>query len=131
MITGVQDVYYNVADMPRAVGFYRDVLGMRVIDSNEWWSSLDCFGTRIGLHGTGGAGAARLAQETHDAFCGATLTLRSTDLDADLAYLRRCRVDVVSRSDEPWGSIALFRDTEGNLLKLMQPATLPTTGKQP
>jgi catechol 2,3-dioxygenase-like lactoylglutathione lyase family enzyme len=122
VITGIQDVYYNVTDMQRAVGFYRDVLGMRVVDSNEWWSSLDCFGARVGLHGGGGAAVPTIPQDAHGALCGATLTLRSSDLDADLDYLRRCRVDVVSRADAAWGSIAVFRDTEGNLLKLMQPA---------
>jgi catechol 2,3-dioxygenase-like lactoylglutathione lyase family enzyme len=120
MIVGVQDMHYNVSDMARAVAFYRDILGMRVLDSNDWWTSLDFFGARIGLHGTGGAPVARPQQRWPTA--GATLTLRSTDLDADLAYLEKCGVRVLSRSDNEWGRLAVFADSEGNLLKLMQPA---------
>lgn len=43
MLVGVQDVHVNVADMPRALAFYRDVLGMRVLDTSPWWTSLDFF----------------------------------------------------------------------------------------
>ena len=122
MITGVQDVSYNVANMERAVAFYRDVLGMRLIDSNPWWSSLDCFGARIGLHGTEGEAVPAVPRDAHGAHAGATLTLRSTDLDADIAYLRASGAKVVSSSDNPWGRLAVFLDTEGNVLKLMQAA---------
>lgn len=132
MLTGIQDVYYNVADMNRAVAFYRDVLGMRVLDSNAAWTSLEFFGSRIGLHGrhdprderdAGGAVTVPpVPHDAHGALCGATLTLRSTDLDFDLGYLEKKGVRVIGRSDNPWGRLAVFADTEGNLLKLMQPA---------
>jgi catechol 2,3-dioxygenase-like lactoylglutathione lyase family enzyme len=121
VIVGVQDVHYYVADMPRAVAFYRDVLGMQVLDTNDWWTSLECFGARIGLHWTGGGAVPPVATDEHGARHGATLTLRSTDLDADLAYLARCGVHALGRSDNPWGRIAAIRDPDGNVLKLMQP----------
>lgn len=121
MLVGVQDVYYNVQDMERAVAFYRDVLGMRVVDCNPWWSSLEFFGTRIGLHGTGNAPVPPVPRDAHGALAGATLTLRSTDLDADVAYLKRNGVAVLGTRDNDWGRLALFTDPEGNLLKLMQP----------
>ena len=120
MITGVQDVYYNVQDMDRAVRFYRDVLGMRVLDSSPWWSSLDCFGARIGLHGTQGKTVPEVPRDAHGAHAGATLTLRTTDLDADVVHLRHNGVEVISTSDNPWGRLAVFLDPEGNVLKLMQ-----------
>lgn len=124
MITGVQDVYYNVENMERAVAFYRDVLGMRVLDSNPWWTSLECFGARIGLHGNEGRPLVSTPRDPHGAstgaHTGATLTLRSTDLDADIEYLGRNGVAIVSTSNSPWGRIAVFLDTEGNALKLMQ-----------
>ena len=109
MIVGIQDVHYGVVQMDRAVAFYRDVLGMRVLDSNPDWTSLDCFGARLGL---------RKAQVTPPG--GATLTLRSTDLEADLAYLRKSGVTIVSTETHPWGRTAVFADTEGNVLELMQ-----------
>ena len=121
MLSGVQDVYYNVRDMQRAVAFYRDVLGMRVLDSNDWWTSLEFFGTRIGLHWTGGAPVPAVLHDDHGARQGATLTLRSTDLDADLAYLQAAGALLLGSSNNPWGRLAVIADPDGNLLKLMQP----------
>ncbi len=109
MIVGIQDVHYGVVHMDRAVAFYRDVLGMRVLDSNPDWTSLDCFGARLGLRKCAAIAAG-----------GATLTLRSTDLEADLAYLRKSGVTIVSTAHRPWGRMAAITDTEGNLLELMQ-----------
>lgn len=123
MITGVQDLHYNVRDMTRAVAFYRDILGMRVLDSNPWWTSLDCFGARIGLHGHEGDAVPGVPRDDHGALAGGTLTLRSTDLAADVTYLRNSGVTVLATSDNPWGRLAVFLDSEGNVLKLMQPVT--------
>ena len=40
MITGVQDVYYEVQDMKRAVAFYRNVLNLAVTEESEHWSAM-------------------------------------------------------------------------------------------
>ena len=116
-------MYYNVANMDRAVAFYRDVLGMRLLDSNPSWSSLDCFGARIGLHSSDGRPVPAVPRDAFGALAGATLTLRATDLDADVAHLRRNGIEVIAASDNPWGRVAVFLDTEGNVLKLMQVPT--------
>jgi catechol 2,3-dioxygenase-like lactoylglutathione lyase family enzyme len=122
MLVGIQDVHFNVADMPRAVAFYRDVLGMRVVDSNPWWTSLDFFGSRLGLHGNGGVPVPAVDHDGHGPFAGAVLTLRTDDIDTDVVYLQRNGVSVVGRADQDWGRLAVFRDPDGNFLKLMQPA---------
>jgi catechol 2,3-dioxygenase-like lactoylglutathione lyase family enzyme len=125
MLVGVQDVHYCVQDMERAVGFYRDVLGMRVLDSNPWWTSLEFFGTRIGLRGSDGRALPPIARDAAGAHAGGTLTLRSTDLDQDVAYLRGRGVAVLAQSEHDWGRTAVFLDSEGNVLKLMQPPRNP------
>jgi predicted enzyme related to lactoylglutathione lyase len=121
MIVGVQDVYYNVQDMARAVAFYRDALGMRVLDSNEWWTSMDFYGARIGLHWTGGAPVPAVQQDEHGAQAGATLTLRTTDIDSDVVFIVRRGARLMSRSDNDWGRLAVLQDPDGNIFKLMQP----------
>jgi catechol 2,3-dioxygenase-like lactoylglutathione lyase family enzyme len=121
MLVGVQDIHYVVHDMARAVAFYRDTLGMQVLDSNPWWTSLEFFGTRIGLHAGGQPAGAVVPHDALGARSGASLTLRSTDLDADLDHLRRRGVTVLGRSDNPWGRLAALLDSEGNVFKLMQP----------
>ena len=59
----------------------------------------------------------------HGARHGATLTLRSTDLDADVGYVQKLGSLVLGRSDAPWGRLAVVTDPDGNVLKLMQPAS--------
>lgn len=39
-----------VADMDRAVTFYRDVLGLAPLEVSAWWSEFETGGTRLALH---------------------------------------------------------------------------------
>jgi catechol 2,3-dioxygenase-like lactoylglutathione lyase family enzyme len=121
MIDGVQDIYLNVRDMDRAIAFYRDVLGMDVIDSDEWWTSLECGGLRIGLHGTDGEEVPTVGYDGHGPHAGACLTLRSTNIEADVEALKSAGTEVVGRFDAEWGRLAVFLDPDGNVLKLMEP----------
>lgn len=126
MITGVQDVYVNVADMDRAVAFYGGTLGLRVVDTSPYWTTLDVGGVRVGLHGTGGAAVPRVPRDAHGAHAGAVLTLRTADLDAAVAQLADAGVELLGPvSRNPWGALAVFADPDGNVLKLMQPPAHP------
>jgi len=51
MITGVQDIYYYVSDMARAVRFYCDVLKLSVVHQDKSWTSFDVGGVRVGSTG--------------------------------------------------------------------------------
>ncbi|HBR95924.1 MAG TPA: hypothetical protein DD979_00905 [Gammaproteobacteria bacterium] len=120
MITGVKDVYYNVADMRAAVGFYTDVLGMRVVYESEYWTALSLGGLHIGLHWNEGESVPQVPYDSHGAHCGATLTLATDDIDIDTQHLLDRQVEVIGRLDEPWGRLTVFKDLDGNVLKLMQ-----------
>jgi catechol 2,3-dioxygenase-like lactoylglutathione lyase family enzyme len=124
MITGVQDVYYYVQDMRRALRFYRDTLGLRVTEENEHWSALDVGGVRVGLHGTDGKPVPPVPRDTHGATSGGTLTLRVSNIRAEVARLGDAGVKFLGPiADEDWGSVVAFEDSEGNVLKLMQPGS--------
>lgn len=121
MITGVQDVYYNVRDMRRAVAFYTGVLSMKVAFGDEYWTGLDCGGTRVGLHGTGGDAVPTVPRDPHGAHAGATLTLKSTDVGQDRKRLEGSGAKILGTFDELWGEMLVFEDLDGNVLKLMRP----------
>ncbi len=122
MIDGVQDVYYNVRDMPRALRFYRDVLGLRVIEETDHWSALDVGGVRVGLHATDGEPVPIVPRDAGGAKAGATLTLRVDDIRAEVARLTAAGVRFLYEiHDAEWGSVIAFEDPDGNVLKLMQP----------
>jgi len=120
MINGIQDVYVNVADMSRAIAFYTDLLGCTVVYQDEYWCSLDAFGLKLGLHWTGGDAVPAVPFDHHGPHAGATITFRSDDVTADKQRLLEHGVVVVGEVDESFGHLVIFRDPDGNFLKLMR-----------
>jgi predicted enzyme related to lactoylglutathione lyase len=117
----VQDVFYNVSDMARAVSFYTHVLGLGIKHQDDWWTALDAGGVTIGLHWSGGSSVPTIARDAHGPHAGATLTLRSTDIAADRKTIEKAGCPVLGEFDEPWGHLLVFEDPDGNVLKLMKP----------
>jgi catechol 2,3-dioxygenase-like lactoylglutathione lyase family enzyme len=122
MITGIQDIYYNVLDMKRAVAFYRDVLGLQLEREDGYWTSFDLGGAKLGLHWTGGNPVPHVPRDDHGAHAGATLTLHVSDAHKVYEELRQKGVTFLSGVHElPWGDVAVFEDPDGNVLKIMRP----------
>jgi catechol-2,3-dioxygenase len=120
MINGVQDIFYNVQDMAQATRFYTEILGMKLIESSDWWTSLEIGGVRIGLHWTEGEPIPEIPHDAHGAHAGGTLTLKSSDVAADRKRLESAGAKILGESDQPWGHMLVFRDLDGNILKLMR-----------
>lgn len=122
MITGIQDVYYNVADMKRAVAFYRDVLGSAPAYESTHWTSFRVGSGTFALHWTEGSPVPPVPRDPHGPHAGATVTLRVEDCHKAFEALKRRGVKFLSGVEEqPWGDLATFEDPDGNVLKLMQP----------
>lgn len=111
MITGLRDVYYSVKDMKKAVAFYRDVLGLPLVEESDGWSSFDVGGVRLGLH-----------ERDPGAPLGAVVTFAVDDLDQTIETLRRRGVKFRGEAEhEDFGSLIEFEDAEGNVAKLLEP----------
>jgi len=121
MITGVQDVYYNVQDMRRAVDFYHNVLGLTVTDEDPHFTGLNAGGVRIGLHWTGGTAVPSTPRNAHGPHNGGTITFRVDNIMTAKDMLTAGGANILGFSDNPWGKIIIFEDPDGNVLKLMQP----------
>ncbi|EXG81484.1 VOC family protein [Cryptosporangium arvum] len=115
MATGVASVWVPVDDMERAVGFYRDVLGLELTDQQPQWSELDAGGLRIGLNAREGV--------SQHADGGAVISFRpDDDLESEVDRLRGAGVRFTGDiSDHEWGRIVPFKDSEGNDLQLYAP----------
>lgn len=120
MIVGIQDVYYSVTDSKRAIKFYTEGLGMKLIDESEYWISLDCYGLKIGLHPEKKP-IPVVPRDSHGAHAGATLTLKSDDIASDRKRLELFGANIIGEADQPWGHMLVFEDLDGNVLKLMRP----------
>lgn len=121
MISGVQDIYYNVRDMDQALTFYTAALGMKLKHKDKWWSSLDCGGVNVGLHWSEGEAVPSIPKDSHGAHAGATLTLKSNDIVGDRKLLEQHGAKILGEADQAWGHMLVFEDKDGNVLKLMRP----------
>lgn len=117
-VQGVGQIRVNVTDLGRAVAFYRDSLGLPVLFEvpEQQMAFLDCGGTRLYL----GVPAPGVPSET------TLVYYRVGSLDATYAELRSKGVEfeqdphTVYRLENVEGRMAFLRDSEGNLLGLME-----------
>lgn len=123
MIQGYQDFYYNVKDMNRAIQFYQNAIGMTAVSENEYWTSLKLGNLSLGLHWTEGDDVPLSARDSHGQHSGGTLTLRSDNITDDRKKIENAGGKILSESIQEWGHMLVFEDLDGNVLKLMNPAT--------
>lgn len=119
-LRGIDHVYYWTADMDRAVKFYREVLGLRLLrrDGGEW-AEFDGGPVRLALHG---AVHGRPPQTG-----GATAVFRVEDLDAARAAMEERGVEFEAHVGEVEGfaRFASFHDPDGNTIQIIEYARPP------
>lgn len=112
-ITGMDLSGYMVKDAPRAIAFYRDVLGLEPVlvypnDRGAEYELPD--GTTFGLFG--GGGAVMPFQP------GNGILFAVDDLDAAVAAMKARGIPVLMERETPNCFMAVINDTEGNSLFL-------------
>jgi predicted enzyme related to lactoylglutathione lyase len=114
MIKGIATTWLPVTDMGRAVSFYRDSLGLDVVEHDGDWSEITAGDQRIGLNeGESPAGDG-----------GAVIAFGVDDIDSTVDELKGRGVEFADQvSEYPWGKIAPFKDADGNDLQLYAPPT--------
>ncbi|MGH9862595.1 MAG: VOC family protein [Candidatus Acidiferrales bacterium] len=117
-LNAIGQIGVTVADLPRAIAFYRDTLGMRFLFQAGTMVFFDCGGIRLllGLPEAAGPAAGRISsiiyykvtdiQEAHK-----TLVARG------VAFLASPRLVARLADHDLW--LAEFRDPDGNFLALM------------
>lgn len=108
-------VYYWVTDMDRAVTFYRDVLGLRLIRrEGPSWAELDAGAVRLALHGAVEGPPVEPG--------GATAVFGVKDLDTARSGLEQQGVRFVEHTGEVEGfaRFATFLDPDGNRVQIIE-----------
>jgi len=114
MVKGLSTLLCQVAGMERAVGFYRDVLGLTPGNQTPYWSDFDLpGGTKLGLHPpfTGG----NMANGS-----GWILGIEVDDVVALRATLEAGGHEVGGYNDVPGGVVIAFTDMDGNPIQAIQ-----------
>ena len=158
--TGIDFVSYNVADLGRAVAFYRDTLGLTVTFHGPGggfscfpWAELEAGGVTVALIGTAGAPLTEVdltsrwpehrwtterpayvepPSSAGPQHGGAMIALAVPDVRATVEELRAAGVPIVM---EPWESpvcyLAAIADPDGNRLWLHQSTRRPPAADPP
>jgi catechol 2,3-dioxygenase-like lactoylglutathione lyase family enzyme len=106
--------FYWVSDMDRAVAFYRDVLGLRLVRRDEdKWVEFDSGGRRLALHS--------IAEGQPMSPGGATAVFTVDDLDRAKSELSARGVRFVHEGDVAgYARFASFLDPEGNTVQIIE-----------
>ena len=114
-IQRLDHVYYWTADMERAVRFYRDLLGLRLVrQEGESWALFEANGSRFALHGV---------VEGHPvAPGGATAVFSVDDLDRARRELEERGASFHERGGEVPGyaRFASLSEPDGNTVQLIE-----------
>ena len=114
-VQGVATVWVPVQDFERAVGFYRDTLGLEVTKQDDGWAEVDANGLMIGLNareseGAGDGGGPVISFQPEGEIEQAKQDLESQGVSFPAEI-----------SEHRWGRIATFKDSEGNDLQIYEP----------
>jgi predicted enzyme related to lactoylglutathione lyase len=102
----------SVSDMARATAFYRDVVGLTVLESSEYWTELAHGTAIVALHGGG-----------NDSIKRTGLSFTVQDLPAFCARVAKAGAKLISGPEdrgEEGIALAQFIDTEGNQIMASQ-----------
>jgi lactoylglutathione lyase len=114
VVNELDHVYYWTEDMDRAVAFYRDVVGLRMVRRDGAnWAVFDAGGRQFALHG---AVEGRPVKPG-----GATAVFSVDDLERAMATLRERGVEFGHEGDvEGYARFASFADPDGNTVQIIE-----------
>lgn len=102
-----------IKDVPAAVKFYQEGLGLTVVNASPNMAELDANGTKIIIHG---------AENQAEVGGSPILSFHVADLQETIAKLESLGASLQGRVREPsFGKVAAMRSPEGHLLSLLQP----------
>ena len=112
----IGQVNVRVHDLPRAIAFYRDALGMKFLFDVPRMGFFDCAGVRLLL---------ALPEDAAEDHPSSTLYFKVDDIQAATAALRDRSVKIISEphliakmpDHDLW--MSFFEDSEGNTMALM------------
>ena len=114
LFEGIDTVFYQVCDMDRSVGFYEDVLGLKLLRrEGRDWAEFEAGDTVLSLSG-------ELATKPHQG--GATVVLRASDIAAGRGPRSPRTASSAGRIEDMGGAKMLqFFDPDGNEIVALQP----------
>ena len=115
MIQKIAYFWVPVTDMDRAVEFYHQLLGLKLLFKREDWSEFDIDGQRLALRKVD-----TLPEYEDSSVPG--ISFLAQPIEQVIATLKQKRVHFTEELKVyPYGKLAGFRDPDGNVLGLYEP----------
>ncbi len=107
-------------NLDRAIKFYRDILGLSIIQKEKDWASFEVQGAEIHLYLYGGTEygvefrVSNIEKEIEK------LKAKNVQFEIDRNLPNLLQVVSSEVMKFPWGKMALFKDSEGNQLAIVE-----------
>jgi len=115
MLQKIAYIWYPVTDMDRAVEFYHELLGFKLLFKREDWSEFEISGQRLAL-------SKKDFIPEHRELPVPGVSFLAQPIEQVISTLSRKGVQLADGLKVyPYGKLASFRDPDGNLLGLYEP----------
>ncbi len=113
MTAKFKHIMLMVQDIPKAIKFYSEGLGLQVKMSSPGWAELDADGTTLALHA---------AEQNGQSGSSPILSFHVDDIYVAIAKLESLGASLEGRIREPsFGKVAALKTPDGTLISLLQP----------
>ncbi len=118
MFQKIAFIHYPTQNLDRALEFYRDVLGFKLLVQNEEWVEFEVDGQRLALRQVNPMPAKPEGSHPN----GAMIWLESRPIENAITLLMKNKVNLISKLEVfSYGKTATFQDPDGNLIGLYEP----------
>ena len=118
MFQKIAFIHYCTQNLKRALEFYRDVLGLKLLVQNEEWMEFEVGGQRLALRLVDPWTASTESPNTN----GAMIWLEARPIEETINTLKNKKVIFISDLEAfSYGKTATFKDPDGNLIGLYEP----------
>jgi predicted enzyme related to lactoylglutathione lyase len=118
MFNKIAFIHYCTQDLERALDFYRDVLGLKLLVQNEEWIEFDVGGQRLALRRVDSMPAKSEGSHPN----GAMIWLEASPIEKSIALLDEKNINIINKLEVySYGKTATLEDPDGNCIGLYEP----------
>ncbi|MEE8127064.1 MAG: VOC family protein [Nitrospinaceae bacterium] len=118
MFQKIAFIHYPTQNLEKALEFYRDVLGFKLLVKNEEWVEFEVGGQRLALRQVDPMPPRPDSSHPN----GAMIWLEARPIENVITLLIKNNVNIISKLESfSYGKTATFKDPDGNLIGLYEP----------
>lgn len=118
MFKKIAFIHYPTRDLDRALRFYRDVLGLKLLVQNEEWIEFEIGDQRLALRLVDSLPQSPDSSQP----AGAMVWLEAQSIEEIITNLKAKKINFIEELNIlPYGKTSTFSDPDGNIIGLYEP----------